>query len=71
MVSCLNEGGGGGGWISLIEIYGGEGTYFLDKISFCGHSFLFAKTFAIIHEFCSVRDSVLQSRQLSRLSFLI
>ena len=74
MVSCLNEKGGGGGGISLIEIYGGEGregTYFLDKIYFCGHSSFFAKEFAMIHEFCPVRDAVLQSRQLSSLSFLI
>ena len=48
--------------MGLIEIYGGEGTYFLGKISFCGHSSFFAKKFAMIHEFCPVRDAVLQNR---------
>ena len=51
------RGGGGGGGISLIEIYGEE-TYFLGKISFCGHSSFFAKKFAMIHEFCPVRDAL-------------
>ena len=54
-----------------MEIYEEEGTYFLGKISFCGHSSIFAKKFAMIHEFCPIRDAVLQSRQLSSLSFLI
>ena len=34
---------------------------FLGKISFCGHSSFFAKKFAMIHEFCPVRDKLICS----------
>ena len=50
---------------------GGKGNISWTKYNFVVIHPFFAKEFAMIHEFCPVRDAVLQSRQLSSLSFLI